>query len=138
MATTAQALVTDGQWRQGLSAIRSLGRAGYRVTVMGESVFTMGYWSSYTHRRVRAPSANADVEAFGQALLVELERAPGTVVLPMGDAAVTWICANLEKVSKLGKVLMPSLESLRATHDKGATAAVAKEIGLPEIGRAHV
>ena len=130
-AETRHALVTDGQWRQGLSAIRSLGKAGYRVTVMGESVFTMGYWSRYACRRVRSPSANTDVEAFGQALLLELERAPGSVVLPMGDAAVTWICANLDKVSKHGKVLMPPLDGLRITHDKGATAAVAKELGLP-------
>lgn len=125
------ALVTDGQWRQALSAIRSLGKAGYRVTVMGDSLFTMGYWSRFTNRRVRAVGANTDLEAFGRTLLDQLEHEPGAVVVPMGDAAVTWVCANLDRVTRSGRALMPPLESLRITHDKAATAAVAKEIGLP-------
>ena len=98
---------------------------------MGDSVFTMGFWTRFTHKRVKATSAITDVEAFGQAVLLELERAPGSVVLPIGDAAVTWICANIDKVSQRGRVLMPTLESLRITHDKGATAAIARELGLP-------
>ncbi|MCU0783483.1 MAG: ATP-grasp domain-containing protein [Verrucomicrobia bacterium] len=128
---TPAALVTDGQGRQALSSIRSLGRAGYRVTVMGDSLFTAGFWSRYTHRRAKTTSANTDAEVFGQAVLRELEREPGAVILPMGDAAVTWICANIDRVKRQGRALVPSLESLQITHDKGATAAVAKALGLP-------
>ena len=125
------ALVTDGQSRQALSSIRSLGRAGYLVTVMGDSLFTTGFWSRYTQRRVKGTSASTDADAFGHSLLRELERKPGAVILPMGDAAVTWICANVDRVKRHGRALVPSLESLRITHDKGATLAAAKQLGLP-------
>jgi len=125
------ALVTDGWGRQSLSAIRSLGKAGFQVSVMGDSVFTMGFWSRYTHRRIKAPSADADPEGFGQALLRELKRAPGTVVLCVADATIAWVSSHLETVREYGKVMVPSLESFRIAKDKGATTAVARELGLP-------
>ncbi|MGO9379937.1 MAG: ATP-grasp domain-containing protein [Dissulfurispiraceae bacterium] len=128
-------LITDGLWRKSLSAIRSLGKAGYHPTVMGDSLFTIGFWSSFTCRRVIAPTAAYDSDQFGRQLLRELEelshRFPSVVLLPMEDASVMWVAAHIEKIDKLAHVLLPSLEALNMAQDKSATIKVAVQIGLP-------
>jgi predicted ATP-grasp superfamily ATP-dependent carboligase len=130
-ADTRAALVTDGLWRKSLSTVRALGKDGFQVTVMGESVFTTGFWSRYTHRRVKAPTAETDAEAFGSALLQELRRAPGTVLFPMEDATLAWVASNLDKVNEHGRLLLPPADSIRIAQDKAATIAVAQKLGLP-------
>ena len=125
------ALVTDGWARQNLSAVRSLGKAGFRVVVMGDSLFTMSFWSRYVQRRVNAPLAADNAELFGEALLRELKRAPETVLLPVSDPSVAWVSSNLKTVREYARVLVPPLPSFELAKDKGATIAVATELGLP-------
>ncbi len=123
------ALVTDGLWRKSLSAIRSLGKAGFSVSVMGESAFTSGFWSRYCRERIRGPTAANDAEAFGRALTGALERRPDAVVLPMEDASLNWLSANRERLP--GKWLLPPVESLAIAQDKSRTLEAAEKIGLP-------
>ncbi|MCX7886410.1 MAG: ATP-grasp domain-containing protein [Verrucomicrobiae bacterium] len=129
--TAPSAIVTDGLWRKSLSAIRSLGKAGYRVTVMGDSWFTTGFWSRYTARRLLAPTAKNDPNAFGAALLAELTRNPGAVLLPMEDETVVWVRDHLADVQARARLLLPSQESLDVALDKAATISVARELNLP-------
>lgn len=129
------ALVTDGLWRKSLSAIRSLGKAGYHVLVMGDSFFTIGFWSSFARRRILAPTAAYDSAQFGKCLLRELEelsrKSSMVVLVPMEDASVMWVAANIEKIDKLAHVLLPPIKSLNIAQDKWKTLEVASKIGLP-------
>lgn len=125
------AIVTDGLWRKSLSAIRSLGKAGFHVTVMGESWFTTGFWSRFARKKVLAPTAARDAEAFGQALLRTLKSRPGSVLLPMEDATLAWISSRRSEVESLCRVLLPPEESLKIAQDKGETLRIAEELGLP-------
>ena len=124
-------IVTDGLWRKSLSAIRSLGKAGYEVTVMGESWFTTGFWSRFANGRVCAPTAARDVHAFGQTLLALLKQKPGSVILPMEDASLLWISENRERVAENGRFLIPPPESLKIALDKARTLQIAQELNLP-------
>lgn len=128
---TRTAIVTDGLWRKSLSAIRSLGRAGFEVTVMGESLFTTGFWSRYARKRVLAPTASRSREAFGKALLAELRRNPGAVLLPMEDPSLDWVSENRESLLPFCQALLPSRESLRIAQDKSLTLELAEGLGLP-------
>jgi predicted ATP-grasp superfamily ATP-dependent carboligase len=129
--STPSAIVTDGLWRKSLSAVRSLGKAGYRVTVLGESVFTTAFWSRYCARRARAPEAARDAEGFGRALLEELGRAGGRpVLLPMEDATLEWVSAHRDAVAARADLLVPPPEALRAAQDKGLTLRLARELGI--------
>ncbi|MCM2280091.1 MAG: ATP-grasp domain-containing protein [Oligoflexia bacterium] len=129
-APTRPAIVTDGLWRKSLSAIRSLGKAGFEVSVLGDSPFTTGFWSRFTEKRVVSPTAAADPEAFGRRLMETLEQTPGGVLLPMEDESLRWVSDNRARVTALSRVLLPSREALTLAWDKGATLAFAREQGL--------
>src|SRR5262249_9136698 len=116
------AIVTDGLWRKSLSAIRSLGRAGVVVEVMGDSLFTTGFWSRYTRRRLRGRVAARDADAFGASLLAELERlgaqAVRPVVFPMEDATINWVSRHRARVAARADFLLPPEPSLEIAQDK--------------------
>jgi predicted ATP-grasp superfamily ATP-dependent carboligase len=128
-------VVTDGLWRKSLSAIRSLGKAGFHVGVMGDSLFTTGFWSRYTRRRIRAPLAAHDPEGFGRALLRTLEKlaheAGRPVLVPMEDASLMWVSRHREQVAEFADLLIAPADSLAIAQDKAATVRAAREIGLP-------
>ncbi len=126
--TELKAIVTDGLWRKSLSAIRSLGKAGFEVTVMGGSLATTGFWSRYTKDKIIAPLASQDPEAFGLKLSQALEAAPSSVVLPMEDASLMWVSKNRERLA--GRFLLAPHSSLETAQDKGATLKHARTQGL--------
>lgn len=127
------AIVTDGLWRKSLSAIRSLGKAGYRVSVMGDTWFTTGFWSRYSKERILAPVARQDPEAFGKTLLEWLSGTPGgAVLLPMEDPSLMWASAHREELASRGaRFLLPPPESLEIAQDKARTMEIAEALGLP-------
>jgi predicted ATP-grasp superfamily ATP-dependent carboligase len=124
--------VTDGLWRKSLSAIRSLGKAGWDVTVAGDTLFTTGFWSRYAGARLRGPLAARDGVGFGRMMVRWLsENAPRRpVVLPMEDATLRWVSENRDGVLRFADALLPPAEALRIAWDKGETAAVASQLGL--------
>jgi predicted ATP-grasp superfamily ATP-dependent carboligase len=125
------ALVTDGLWRKSLSAIRSLGKSGFQVRVMGDTRATTGFWSSYARAHAVAPLAANNPDQFGDALLTELGRASGTVLLPMEDASLEWVCSHRREVSDTGAMaLLPTREALGIARDKAKTATLAQELGI--------
>ncbi|MCM2321950.1 MAG: ATP-grasp domain-containing protein [Oligoflexia bacterium] len=130
-AFTRPALVTDGLWRKSLSAVRSLGKAGFEVAVMGDSVFTTGFWSTFTEKRIIAPTAAANPDGFGKRLLETLEENPGSVLLPMEDTTLRWVSTHRKRIQELARILLPSPEALETAWDKSATLALAEEMGLP-------
>jgi len=126
-----KAIVTDGLWRKSLSAIRSLGKAGFEVAVLGESVFTTGFWSRFTRHRIRGPLASRDPNGFGDTLRLALERLPGSVLLPMEDPSLEWVIENHEAIGRQARALVPPADAYEIAQDKGKTIALAEELGLP-------
>ncbi len=129
------AIVTDGLWRKSLSAIRSLGKAGYTVTVLGDSFFTTGLWSRFTRRRVFSQTASQDSRRFGETLMKVIDESQSSagppVILPMEEASLEWIYGHEEKIKDSAHFLIPPYESFKVAKDKGATLKLAAELGLP-------
>jgi len=131
--TLIKAVVTDGLWRKSVSVIRSLGRAGYEVSVMGNSIFTTGFWSRYTRRRTFSQTAEYDPVGFGRnlmKLLLSIKDNPKPILLPMEDATLLWVTDHYEEVIQHAHVLIPSKESLAVAEDKASTLKLAQELGL--------
>lgn len=140
MAQRKYAIVTDGLWRKSLSVIRSLGKQGYTVTVLGDSYLTIGFWSRYTSRRLICPAAGSDPEAFGRTLISELSSSYYTtkpVLFPMEDATMIWVSQNRNKLETLCDFLIPSNESLEIAEDKGKTMDIAKHLGIEHPSTYH-
>jgi len=128
------AIVTDGFWRKSLSAIRALGKAGYAVTVLGDSIFTTGFWSRFTTHRWRCPSAASNADACRQELLQHLrliahDELP--ILFPMEDPTLMLVANHATEFRRYSRFLLPPWKSLLVAQDKGETVRVATEIGIP-------
>jgi len=127
-----QAIVTDGLWRKSLSTIRALGKNGFDVTVMGDSIFTTGFWSRFTGKRLRCPTAKISEAQFGETLLSALRKFKAKPVLfPMEDETLLWVMKNREELASFADFLIPPEDSLLTAFDKGATIAIAEKLKLP-------
>lgn len=128
------AIVTDAVWRKSVAAIRSLGRAGWTVFALGDSLFTTGFYSRYTVRRFRGPSAAEDPVGFGVILRRAAAATNGrpTVLLPMEDASCEWVLLQGRTVLPENiHWLLPDSESFQIARDKGRTMQLARQLGIP-------
>ena len=127
------AIVTDGQWRKSVCAIRSLGRAGYRIIVLGDSCFTTGFYSRHTEKRFKGPTAEKDQDGFAKLLQRACVATGGkpAVILPMEDASCEWLLKNALRLPQNVKFLLPDPSSFAIASDKARTAMLAEECGIP-------
>src|SRR5262250_3099166 len=121
------AIVTDGMWRKSLSAIRSLGKGGFSVHVLGDSWLTVGFWSRFTVRRVLVKDAKDGSSEFGSALTRYLERlycdSAGRirpVLLPMEDESLRYVIENRAQLSRCAEFLVPGRTAFATCTDKAA------------------
>lgn len=134
MRSSRTVVVTDGMWRKSLSAIRSLGHAGFSVCVMGDTYATVGFWSKYTSERILSPTAEHDPEGFVRSLMRILRRYQADVrpvIVPMEDASVRAVIAAEEHLRPLAHFLIPPQVSFEIAADKGRTADLARHLGIP-------
>ena len=130
--TPRHAIVTDGLWRKSLSAIRSLGKAGWRVTVLGDSLLTTGQWSRWCSRAARGSLASTDPELFLRRLSDEIERcSTPPVLLPMEEASLLAMVRDAHRLQAPHRILVPGLSELELAIDKGATMRHANRHGVP-------
>src|SRR5919197_5947512 len=132
------AIVTDGMWRKSLSAIRALGKAGFRVHVLGDSWLTVGFWSHFTRRRVLVPDAKQDPSGFGKALSAHLgslgAKVPAgakPVLLPMEEDSLRYVVNERETLRAYADFLVPEPDALEVCLNKGATMVLAARLGIP-------
>ena len=121
------ALVLDSGSGASLAAVRSLGRAGWRVGVVAGTRSERSRYASFT---VTAPDASADVDGFATAVGDAVARHEPQVVVPSTDAAVEalWRIAG-----DLGdaRILGADRASAELALDKGRMLAAADEHGFP-------
>ncbi len=127
------AIVTDAKYRMGLAAIRSLGRAGVRVTAADDGApgdpAVLGFHSRYATRRARITSANTDPEAF----LADLLRlAPGhDAVIPVTLSSILAVADHAAEVEKTLKLAVAAPDSIRTANDTDRLLRVASGLGVP-------
>jgi predicted ATP-grasp superfamily ATP-dependent carboligase len=132
------AIVTDGMWRKSLSAIRSLGKAGFGVHVLGDSWLTVGFWSHFTKQRVLVPDPKEDSVGFGNVLSSHLKSVvrnlpPGVrpVLLPMEEDSLRYVVNQREPLHAYADFLVPEPEALEVCLNKADTMALAERLGIP-------
>jgi len=134
MQVGGTAIITDGLWRKSLSAIRSLGRKGYTVCVVGDSVFITGFWSRYATTRLRMPNAKDASKIFGERFVRYLQTAKfdsRPIIYPMEDATLMWLSEHRTTVSAYADFLIPSEAALEVAQNKSKTIVLANDLGLP-------
>lgn len=129
MAARRTVLVTDGEQRSALAAVRSLGAAGYRVHVTSSAPRSIAGASRHAHASHVVPSALEQPAAFVDTL-ASLTRAHDVrVLLPMTEQSLLGV---LDASDRFGDVAVPfaSAEQFRRISDKALLLETARRVGI--------
>jgi predicted ATP-grasp superfamily ATP-dependent carboligase len=121
-------LVTDGEQRAALAAVRSLGRAGHRVVVASTRARSLAGVSRYAARSVAVPDALTNPKGFVDAVRRVAAEEQVDVLLPIAEPALMAILDARESFPC--RVPFPSAEVVRRVNDKSAVLALAPEVGI--------
>ena len=125
----ATVLVTDGEQRSALAAVRSLGLAGYTVCVAARGTVSLAGASRHAAAHVALPDPLVEPLRYAD-LAGEAARAHGCdLVLPVTDAAVLALLARPEAMAP-ARMPFPSLAEVQRITDKAAAAGIATELGI--------
>lgn len=125
----ARILVTDGELRSTLAAVRSLGRAGYDIEVCSASGSSLAGASRHVRSDHGVPAPGTDLEGFAEEVVDRARAVEAEVVLPASEASML---ALLPRRGSLSGAVIPfgELEAFRLLSDKERVGTLAREVGL--------
>lgn len=122
-------LVTDGQERAALAAVRSLGRADFRVCVCSPFRRSLAGVSKFAHEERRVPDPMVSPDGFVEGVRELVGRWNIDVVLPIRDAALLPLLSDRNRL--LGaRIPFPDFAAYSRLSDKALVTEVGREIGL--------
>lgn len=127
------AIVTDSRYRMSLAVIRSLGRAGIRVTCQevagSDPRDALGFHSRHAAEKVFTASPREDPGGFVDDIL---RLAAGhDVLIPVSLASILAVAGRAADVRRYLKVALPSLEAIETANATDRLLAVARQVGVP-------
>ncbi len=126
----AGAVVVGGDFH-GLAIVRSLGRHGVPVVVVDDE-YSIGRFSKYTTRAVRAPSLRKEKETVD--FLLDLGRKMdlrGWVLFPTRDELVAAFSRYRTQLSEIFRVPTPEWEITKWAWNKWNTYSMAEKLDIP-------
>jgi predicted ATP-grasp superfamily ATP-dependent carboligase len=124
-------IVLDGNENQAVAAVRSLHRAGYRVTVGAATRWSKAGWSRGCACQFMYPAPEDDARAFVTAVAAEAARDRRTLVLPMTERTTLPLSRERDVVTAAGGILvLPSHDIVVRAFDKEETTRLAASIGV--------
>ena len=122
-------LLTDGNLKHTLAAVRSLGKKGVHVTVLSHVPGNLSSLSKYCSRSVRAPNPEKD-PAFADFLVDFVKDNSFDVVLPIGFASVMRIDKSRNHLEQYTKIPLADSNMLEIAGNKNKTIKFAEAIGI--------
>ena len=132
----AVVVVTDGEQRSALAAVRSLGRAGHRVHVCAARRSLSGA-SRHCAGEHRVPDALAEPAAFVRAVAEVCARVGAQVLLPVSEPALLAILPERERFAGVA-IPFPDAERFARICDKARVLEAATAHGIATPRRQHV
>jgi predicted ATP-grasp superfamily ATP-dependent carboligase len=130
-------LITDADQRAALAAVRSLGRAGYRVIVGGPRRRSLAGASRYCSARIVLPDPLNDPAKFAAEVIAAVGRERVNALIPITEGS---LLALLARRSELGECLLPfaDLATFQRVSDKAEVLRVAAGEGIAIPGQAII
>lgn len=125
----AAVLVTDGDQRSALAAVRSLGRAGHTVFVCSTRTKSLAGASRHAREEAAVPSPLERPGPFVDALARLAARWAIDVVLPMTEPSILAVLESRDALAGV-RIPVPDLERFRAICDKAAVLEAAGSLGI--------
>jgi predicted ATP-grasp superfamily ATP-dependent carboligase len=123
-------LVTDTHYKNGLCAVRSLGRRGATVVAGAPRRLAAGASSRFAAARIVYPSLAREDE-FLSVVNSALERHSIDVVLPMSQELVEFFARNRNRLPAHVGIPIAEADKIRIAADKAAAIEFARTIGVP-------
>ena len=127
---SGRVLVLEAHRRQGVTAVRSLGRRGLAVTAASDRRLNSGGLSRCAARRFRYPSPN-DEAAFCRAVERELRSRQYDMLLPLTAVTVPIVVRNRKRFEPYTDLPFLPYEDLLVGLDKYRTFRAARSAGVP-------
>lgn len=127
-------IITDGQWRKSLSAVRSVGRANHRIAVIGESRFCTSFHSRYTkikHQKADSVIQSRSIPAEIMKCSAKFQNSGRPILIPMEEKTLIAASANYLELSAIADMLIPPAEALKIALDKAKTTEFANSLNIP-------
>ena len=124
-------LVLDGNENQAVACVRSLARAGHRVSVGASTSWSKAGWSRFAESSFRYPAPQDSAARFVARIRDEAARETGTLVLPVTERTTLPLSAYREEIIAAGGCLvLPPHETVMRAFDKTETTRLASSLGI--------
>jgi len=124
-------LVLDGNQNQAVACVRSLARRGHTVWAGDSRAWSKAGWSRFCAGTFQYASPRSQPDQFLEDLLVESQKEPGSLVLPMTEATSLIISAHRERFVAIGaRLVLPTHADFLRAVDKSETTALAQSLGI--------
>jgi predicted ATP-grasp superfamily ATP-dependent carboligase len=124
-------LVTDGDSRPALAAVRALGRRGHEVIVAGERHPCLASVSKHAATFERVPSPVTDAPGFEAALIELVQRRRVEVALPITEVSTLLVTENQERLPSFCRVPFPQPAVVGNAANKAHVIRLAERLGVP-------
>jgi len=123
-------LITDGEQRSSLAAVRSLGRAGHTVLVCSARPRPLAGASRFARATFQVPDPATHPAGFVDGVSAVVAREAVDVLLPMTDVSAPLLMALRERYPEL-TIPFPEREVYERASDKVGLCTLAAELGVP-------
>lgn len=123
-------LVTDTHYKNGLCAVRSLGRRGVAVVAGAPRRLAAGASSRFAAGRFVYPSP-ADEDAFLSVVNRAIERYSIDVILPMSQELVEVFASHRSSLPDHVRIPIAHVDRIRVAADKATAIEFARKVGVP-------
>ncbi|MCL5035734.1 MAG: ATP-grasp domain-containing protein [Chloroflexi bacterium] len=124
-------LITDGLWRKSLGAVRSLGRAGFDISVGEMTPLCTSFFSRYCKQRFVYPSPRTRPAEFTEFILDKLRSGDYEAIFPMEEETLLLLGKERDAISKLTIYPFTENDKIEAVRDKARLMKTAAEAGFP-------
>jgi predicted ATP-grasp superfamily ATP-dependent carboligase len=131
MVPSMTALITCGQTRAGLCAVRSLGRAKIAVAVAASQRPALAMWSRYATTTFLLPSAEKEGQRFAQAVAAQAHGRNAEAFFFGTDAALWALSRWRDDLPRTLRKNLPPKQSVARVLDRAALYDLAQSLGVP-------
>lgn len=124
-------LVTDGEQKHTLGAVRALGREGVHVVVGSASRTALSFFSRFCADRVVYPGPEREENAFVESILHTISEKRIDVLLPIGYYANVAFSRHRDALLRVARLAVADFDAMSIASDKQRTMAFARSVGVP-------
>src|ERR1700722_10006224 len=126
---SAAILLPNANYYGTLAAMRSLGRAGVKVTTMDPLRICHSRFSRYSSQHLRCPPYE-ESSAWAEWLLQQARVGPRRAIYATSDAVSFALALYRDELSAAFELYQPSLETIMSILDKGLLMRNAQAVGI--------